>query len=259
MWIDTHAHFDDFEAAGTVEAVLQRAREAGVGQVVAIGGRDASNRLAADLAGRYPGTVYAACGYDRDQAGAPVDTAALDEILARPDVVAVGEMGLDYHYHADTAPAQRALFEAMADAARRFGRPLVIHSREADEDTLDLLRDHLRAWKGDAGRVGVLHCFTGSPAFARKLLDLGLMLSLSGIATFLRGENVRAIAAFAPADRLLLETDAPYLAPIPHRGETNEPAFLVETARRVAEVRGCSMEALAEQTSANARRLFGWT
>lgn len=256
--IDSHAHFDAFEEAGETAAVLERARAAGVARVVAIGGTPAANDLAVAVARRHPHQVRAVVGYDRDEAARVPDVAALDELARIPAVVGIGETGLDYHYAPETAPAQRALFGAMLDAAGRHGLPAVIHSREADEDTLAMLRDHARAWRGDPARLGLLHCFTGGEAFARRLLDLGLCLSFSGIVTFRNAADLRAVARLVPADRLLIETDAPYLAPVPFRGKRNEPAWVVHVAEALARERGDSLQALAEQTALNADRLFAW-
>jgi TatD DNase family protein len=145
----------------------------------------------------------------------------------------------------------------MLEVARSCGKPVVVHSREADEDTLSMLREHVRGWKGAADRIGVLHCFTGGLPFARALVDLGLHIGLSGIVTFRNAESLREVARWVPADRLLIETDAPYLAPVPHRGQRNEPAWVLHVAEALASARSIGLQEVAEQTSVNARRLFG--
>ena len=255
---DSHLHFDGFAAAGEVDAILARAAERGVTRTVAIGGTEAANTLAVQLAGTYPGQVYAVAGYDRGEAPRDPPTETLEQLLALPGVVGVGETGLDYHYGADAAPEQRRLLERMLDLAAAHHLPAVLHSREADEDTLSILSDHAARWDGAGDRLAVLHCFTGSRAFAERLLDLGLYISFSGIVAFKKSEALREVAAAVPDDRILIETDAPYLAPPPYRGQRNEPAYVAEVAAAVAAVRGISAEEIADLTTRNAARLFGW-
>jgi TatD DNase family protein len=256
---DSHVHFDVFDETGDVQGVLDRAAAAGVRRMVAIGGSVAANQRAVAVAARCPDRVRATVGYDRDEAGKGPDLAALDVLAAHPLVVAVGETGLDYHYQPETAPQQKELLQQMLDLAARRRLPVVVHSREADEDTLAMLGAHAAAWKGDPARIGVLHCYTGSLDFARRLLDLGLAISFSGIVTFRNADALREVACFVPADRLLIETDAPYLAPVPLRGKQNEPAYVAHVAQALATVRGVELQVLAEQTTCNAARLFGWT
>lgn len=253
MLFDTHVHFDGLAQEEDPAQVLARAAAAGVERMLAVGGSVEANSFALRCAGRFPDRVSAAVGFDRDQAAAPPAEplpAGLDH------AVAVGETGLDFHHLPEQAEAQQKLFRAMLAVAREHGLPVIVHSREADEATLALLREHAAAWQGDHDRIGVLHCFTGGPEFARKLLDLGLYLSFSGILTFKKSAALRDVARSVPADRLLIETDAPLLAPVPHRGRRNEPAYVRHVAEVLAEVRGTSMETLAHDTSANARRLF---
>ena len=171
-------------------------------------------------------------------------------------VVAVGEIGLDFHYAPETAEAQVALFRGQLAQARELGLPVIVHSREADAETLSELRAHAAAWTGAPERIGVLHCFTGGRAFAEALLNLGFHISFSGIVTFRNADVLREVAAAVPAERLLMETDSPYLAPVPMRGQANEPAFLVHVAETLASVRGCPVDEIARVTTANAQRLF---
>ncbi len=244
---DTHAHFEGTEEE--TSAVLERAARAGVGYVAAIGGSETLNAGAADAAriaaagaeGEMP-RVFKAVGWDRDQAGKTLPP------LDFEGAAAVGEIGLDYHYGADTAKAQRELFVSQLDKARALGLPAVVHTREADEDTLAALKE--------VASRGIIHSFTGSTAFCGKLLDLGFFISLSGIVTFRLADNVREIARYVPLDRMLVETDSPYLAPVPMRGKRNEPAFVVHTARFVAEHLGIAPEKLAETTTRNALSVF---
>ena len=245
---DTHAHFE-----GTSEetaTVLERAFASGVTRLMAIGGSESLNRgagLAAALAANpnvqttptpkpLP-SVLKALGWDRDQAGK--DLPELDYTGAS----AVGEIGLDYSYEGATRKDQLALF------ARQLELPVVIHTREADDDTLGVLRE--------ISSKGIIHCFTGTPKFCGKLLDLGFFISISGIVTFRAADNVRASARYVPDDRLLIETDSPFLAPVPKRGNPNEPAFVVHTAKFLADLRGTTPEALALLTTGNACRLLG--
>jgi len=257
-WIDSHAHFDSFDREGLVPTLMERAAGAGVVHVIAIGGSDEANARAVRLAGEWPGRILAVAGFDRDLAGKEPDMAELRALIAtHPDRVAgIGESGLDYHYEPDTAPAQRRLFEAMLNLAAETTRPIVIHSRDAEDDTLEMLRAHLRNWKGDPERPGVLHCFTGNYRFARQLVDMGFMISFSGILGFRNADDLRDVARKLPLDRLLIETDAPYLAPPPHRGKTNEPALVFRVAETLAETQGIALQIVSEQTTANARILF---
>lgn len=254
---DSHLHFDTFEAEQDIDAVLGRAAAAGVGRMVAIGGSASANTLAAALAETHRGTVFGVVGYDRDEAGREPSVDALSTLVHGPGIVGIGETGLDYHYSAGTADAQKALFECMLDLAAEHRLPVVVHSRDADDDTLRMLSDHGRHWRGRPDAIGVLHCFTGTDAFARRLLDLGFYIGFSGILTFRNADALRGVAKIVPMDRMLIETDAPYLAPVPHRGRRNEPAFVVHVARAMAELQGCTVEEAASITSRNASRLFG--
>lgn len=253
---DSHAHFGSFVRDGTAGDVLRRAAEAGIGRLLAVGASPAENEAALAARDLAPERVRVAVGLDRDQAEASPDLATLAAQLDRPGVAALGEIGLDYHYTPRTAAAQRALMERQLAMARERGRPVVVHSREADADTLGLLAAHAAAWRGDPARIGVVHCFTGGPDFARRLLDLGCCLGFSGIATFPKSGSLRDVVRLVPADRLMIETDSPYLAPVPVRGRTNEPAFLPHTAACLAEARGETVEALAGRTWAVASALF---
>ncbi|MBM4157137.1 MAG: TatD family deoxyribonuclease [Lentisphaerae bacterium] len=254
---DSHAHFDHFATAEERAAACDRAAAAGVSRILAIGGSAAGNAAALETAGLRPAQVRACVGWDRGEASRAPDPEAVRAMLGDARVAAVGETGLDYHYDRDTAPAQRALFDAMLGLAGGAGLPVVVHTREADDDTVAALAAHADAWRGGAGRIGVIHCFTGSWPFARRLLDLGFHISFSGIVTFARAADLRDAASRVPADRLLVETDSPYLAPVPHRGRPNEPALLPFVAAAVAAARGVAPEDLAETARRNAETLFG--
>lgn len=242
---DTHAHFPG-DPDG-IAAILKRARAAGVERLMAVGGSPELNGAAlkaAEIAAADPDAaprVVVALGTDRDQPGLlPVEGTR----------AAVGEIGLDFHYSPETAPAQEKLFAAQLEEAKRLGLPVVIHTRDADDATLGVLDE-------TDSHFGVIHCFTGSVPFEKKLLDRGFHVSISGIVTFRAAENVRDAARYAPDDRLLVETDSPFLAPVPMRGQANEPAFLVHTAAFLADLRGTTPEALALLTTANAVELLG--
>jgi TatD DNase family protein len=251
---DSHAHLDLPPLAADVPGVLGRARAAGVHHVMAIGVvRSAADVDAAPtLAAQHPG-VYATAGihpHDASRAS-PELLAALARTCAAPGVLAVGETGLDYHYLYSPAEAQQAAFRAQLRLARTVGKPVVLHLRLAHADALAILREENAR---DLG--GIVHCFSGDVAEARDHLDLGLHISFSGIVTFPRAEGVRAAARFVPADRLLVETDAPYLAPVPFRGRPNEPAHVVHTARVLSELRGVPVDEIARVTTANARSVY---
>lgn len=258
MFFDTHVHFDGLGTREEVDACLARAQTAGVTGMIAVGGSPEANAYALDIAGRCSGTTSAAVGYDRYCATRELPMAALDALLAnRERVAAVGEVGLDFHYEPETRARQVSLFQQMLDRARHHQLPVIVHSRESDEDTLAVLTEHVNLWKGPSDRLGVLHSFTGGEAFARRVLDLGMHISFSGILTFRNADRLRETAKMVPDDRLLIETDSPYLAPVPLRGRKNEPAFVRHVAEALALVRGCSLERVAELTTANACRLFG--
>lgn len=257
MFFDTHVHFDDFVKDGTLEQILANAEAADISRMIAVGGSPEANELAQMLAGAFPGRVYAAAGYDRHMAEAVCDITALRELAAKDSTVAVGETGLDYFYEPEKAKEQQQLFFQCLDIAIHFRKPVIVHTRDADDDTLSILSDFSRHWKGDPARVGVLHCFTRDQKMAKALLDLGFYISFSGIVTFANADPLREVAKFIPDDRLLIETDAPYLAPVPRRGVRCEPAFAVDTAKRLAGLRGCTVESLAKTTMENANHLFG--
>lgn len=257
-WFDTHAHVDHLDEVAAIE-MCERAAAAGVRAILAVGGTPPMNDAALRLATARPMQVMVAVGWDRTLA--PVSPPADDLralIETRPEIVAVGETGLDYYYERETAVEQRRLFAAMLALAAETRRPVIVHSREAEADTLAMLRDHAAAWRGPPERLGVLHCFTGSWPFARTLLDLGWCISFSGIVTFRNAQVLREVAARMPADRLLIETDTPWLSPEPYRGRPNEPARVVEVGRALAAVRGCDPQLIAQHTWENAVRLFGW-
>lgn len=252
--IDSHCHLDGKAFSADRDEAIRRAREAGVETMVAIGSGDGPPDLEAGirLAEQYP-FVYATVGVHPHDA-AKAEDSIYGEILslsAHSKVVAVGEIGLDYHYNFAPPEVQRRVFIRQLETAREAGLPVVIHTREAWSDTFAILAGH---WPAD-GPGGIMHCFSGGPREAEEALGLGFHLSFSGIVTYPKAVEVHEAARLCPLDRLLVETDSPYLAPVPHRGKRNEPAYVVRTAERLAELRGESLEAVASATTANWRRL----
>lgn len=253
MLVDSHCHLDFPDFAEERDAVVARARAAGVTHMLTISTRIRRFPEILAIAERHD-EVFCSVGTHPHEADAEAGIGA-DELIAltrHPKVVAIGEVGLDYFYEHGSRPAQKAGFAAHIAAARATGLPLIVHTRDADADTTEILTREMAA----GAFSGVLHCFTGGPELARAAVALGFHISFSGILTFKKSEALRAIAAELPADRVLVETDAPFLAPGKHRGKRNEPAFVVETARVLAEARGVSVEEIARQTTENFFRLF---
>jgi TatD DNase family protein len=247
--VDSHCHLDDKQFNEDREAVIERSLAAGVDLMLAVGTGEGPPDLESGirLAEKYP-FIYATVGVHPHDASKASDATMqrLRELATHPKVVAIGEIGLDYHYDFSPREVQRAVFERQIAIAREAGKPIVIHTREAWDDTFAAI---------GAGMPGIMHCFSGGPEEARRCLSLGFHLSFAGIVTYPKALDVQEAAKATPLDRLLVETDAPYLAPVPKRGKRNEPAFVKETAKRLAELKGCSFEDLAAATTANFHRL----
>ena len=254
MLTDSHCHLDFPEFAPELDAVVARARAAGVGRIITISTRVARQADLARIAERFE-DVFFTVGTHPHQAAEEPDVPAerLVALSGHPKCVGIGEAGLDYHYDEVPRDVAARVFRTHIAAARASGLPLVIHAREADDDVAAILRDEM----GQGGFSGVLHCFTSSPAMAATGLELGLFISISGVVTFKNSDALRGIARDVPLDRILVETDAPFLAPAPHRGKRNEPAFVAETARVLAEIKSLDPAAFAAATSRNVDRLFG--
>jgi len=253
MLIDSHCHLDFPDLAAELDAVVARARTAGIARLVTISTRVHRHGEVLAIAERYP-DVFCSVGTHPHYAQEELDVTA-DDLVQRarhPKVVALGEAGLDYHYDRSPRAAQERGFRTHIAAARLSGLPLVIHSREADADTARILEEEM----GQGAFRAVLHCFTSGRDLARRAVALGHFISFTGILTFKNSTALRMIAAELPADRILVETDAPYLAPNPYRGKRNEPAYVVETAKVLAEVRGVSFADIAATTTENFFRLF---
>jgi TatD DNase family protein len=254
MLIDSHCHLDFPDFAAELDAVVDRARDAGIARMVTISTRVSRHDQVMAIAERFA-DVYCSVGTHPHHAHEELDVSAADlaAITRHPKVVALGEAGLDYHYDNSPRDAQERGFRAHIAAARETKLPLVIHSRDADDDTARILEEET----GQGAFPAVLHCYTGGPDLARRAIALGLYISFTGILTFKNSAALRGIAAELPADRILVETDAPYLAPGRFRGKRNEPAFVVETANVLAQARGVSFDTIAGETTDNFFRLFG--
>ncbi len=253
MLIDSHCHL---EYKGLVEdqaSVLSRAREAGVGAFLNISTKQSEWEQVVATANREP-DVFASVGIHPHEADQHEDLgrATLLAATENPRVIAIGETGLDYFYEHSDRETQANLFRMHIDVARETGLPVIIHTRDAEDDTFEILAEE----KGKGAFPALIHCFTASSDFGRKVLDLGLTISLSGIVTFKNAKDLQEAAKMVPDDRLLVETDSPFLAPVPNRGKVCEPAFVADTARFVAELREVEPAHLAEQTTANFKNLF---
>ena len=253
MLVDSHCHLDFPDFASDLDGIVERARAAGVGRMVTISTRARQLPSLLEIADRFD-DVFCSVGTHPHNAHEELDigTPELVASTAHPKVVAIGEAGLDYFYDKSPRPAQEQGFRAHIAAARETGLPLVIHSREADDDMARILEQET----GKGAFPAVLHCFTGGADLARRAIDVGLYISFTGILTFKNSQSLRDIAASLPADRILVETDAPYLAPGKFRGKRNEPAYVVETAKTLAQVRGVSEAEIARQTTENFFRFF---
>jgi TatD DNase family protein len=253
MLVDSHCHLDFPDLAADEAGVVARAEAAGVGMFLTISTHVRRNAALQAIAARH-GNIVFTVGTHPHHAAEEADVTAPEivALAAHPKCVGIGEAGLDYHYDRSPRDVQERVFRTNIAAARETGLPLVIHARDADDDMIRILRQET----GQGAFKAVLHCFTSSEKLARTGLDLGFYVSFSGVLTFKRSEELRRIASFVPAERLLVETDAPYLAPEPYRGKRNEPAYVVETAKVLAAVRGLEVDELAKLTTANFLRLF---
>jgi TatD DNase family protein len=257
MYIDSHAHVESADFDADRGQVIQRAHHAGVEIIVCVGNGDIakdSHAAAFRLAEKHD-FIYTTVGVHPHEARL-VDDALCDKLAGlshHPKVIAWGEIGLDYHYDNSPREVQRDVFRRQLQLARERRLPAVIHTREAEEDTLRILREE---WQS-AALPGIIHCFTGTRGFAEQAVEMGFLISFSGVVTFKKAEDLRNTARHLPVDKILIETDSPFLAPIPYRGRRNEPAYVIETARCIAELRDIPVEEFGRITSENFRRLFG--
>ncbi len=251
--IDSHCHLDFPDFADDLDGVVARAAQAGVERMTTISTRVAQAAGLRAIAERFPAVYFTVGTHPHHAAEEPeTDAAAIRALAAHPKCVGIGEAGLDYHYNYAPPDVAKRVFRGQIALARELKLPLVIHAREADDDVAAILRDEM----GQGAFTAVLHCFTSSRSLAEVGLELGLCVSFSGVLTFKNSADLRALARDIPLDRLLVETDAPYLAPVPRRGARNEPAFVVDTARVLAEAKGVDFATLAAATRANTLRLF---
>ena len=257
MFIDSHAHIDGPEFDSDRQAVIQRARDAGVCTILNVGTGDPHSgglERAVELAEKHAG-VYTAIGVHPHDARLYDDSAEqkINKLIKQSSrVIAWGEIGLDFHYDNSPRDTQREVFRRQLRAAREVSLPVIVHTREAEDDTIEILRSE---WDG-SGLPGIMHCFSGSLRLAEQCMELGFLISFSGIVTFKKADDLRLVAKEVPPDRLLIETDCPYLAPMPYRGKRNEPAYVVEVACCLAALRGASLDEIADVTSGNFVRLF---
>ena len=268
MLVDSHCHLDDSAFDADRDAVIERARAAGLKYLLTIGGAAGPDRLrgALEIAERHE-WIYAAAGVHPHEAAKAAEShfAELRELARHPKFLAIGEIGLDYYYDHSPREVQKQVLVRQLGLARELGLPVIIHCRDAWADLREIIRTHWAAPGGSAGgpeaagagaRGGILHCFTGTREDASELMDLGFLVSFAGNVTFKKSEGLRAVAREIPLDRLLTETDSPYLAPAPHRGTRNEPAYVREVTRELAALRGLSEEGMGEQALANFTRFF---
>ena len=249
-WIDVHCHLNMLEEG--VEEAIKNAKAAGVRKIITIGTEPHDLPLVLDLAHKYAPDVYCTLGiHPHDGKVYTKEVGEFIEANAQdPAVVAIGEVGLDYHYDSSPRDQQREAFRAQLAIAQRTGLPVEIHTRDAEEDTINILKE----FKGSV--TGIIHCFTGTSWLAKEALDLGFNISISGVVTFKNADDLRDTVRGLPLDRIHVETDAPFLAPIPMRGKKNTSAYVVHTAKFVADLKGVTVEQLAEQTKANALKMF---
>ncbi|PJE79923.1 putative metal-dependent hydrolase YcfH [invertebrate metagenome] len=254
MFIDSHCHLTHLDLKkydGQLDGVIHAARAAGVHNMLCVS-VDISNAEAVTQLAREYEDVYAAVGiHPLDCQPGDQNLARLEELLGEPKVVALGEIGLDYHYSPDNKSLQKSVFAEQLELAKEQEKPVIVHTREARKDTLELIRIH-----GCRQSAGVLHCFTESWEMAKAAMDMNYCISFSGIVTFKNAEDIRDVVRKMPLDRLLIETDSPYLAPVPFRGKPNEPAYVVEVGRFIAELKGVTVDQLSTQVEMNFNRLF---
>ncbi|XGC81686.1 TatD family hydrolase [Bdellovibrio bacteriovorus] len=249
-WIDIHAHLNMLEEG--VEAAIANAKSVGVKKIITIGTEPGDHQLVLDIARKYYPDVYCTLGVHPHDGKVYTEAAAkfIEEHVVEPCVVAVGEIGLDYYYDQSPRKEQQDAFRAQLEIAKRTKMPVEIHTRDAEEDTIEILKE----FKGQVN--GLIHCFTGTEWLARQALDIGFNISISGVVTFKNADSLRSTVKMLPLDRIHVETDAPFLAPIPMRGKKNTPAYVIHTAKFVAELKGISEEELCEQTRKNALKMF---
>jgi len=251
--IDSHAHLNFPDLKDDIDNVLKRASEAGVDKIICVGTTLEDSREALELANKYP-FIYASSGVHPHEASSVTDQtlSELKELASDKKVIAIGEVGLDYYYENSPKEAQRLAFSSFINLARDVKLPLIVHTRDAEEDTVNILKKNSASDMG-----GVIHCFSGSPEIAHECIKMGFYISIPGIVTFKNAKNIHAVVKEIPAEKMLIETDSPYLAPVPFRGKRNEPAYVKQVAEKIAEIKGLSLDDIARITYLNSSQLFG--
>ncbi len=244
---DTHAHYDDERFDDIRDALLSSLHKNGVGAVITCGCDKESSIKALNMAERYP-NVYAAVGIHPCNIDSGTDLEEIEELAKHEKCVAIGEIGLDYYWTQDNKPEQKEIFESQLNLSKKLNLPVIIHDRDAHADTLEILKKH--------SVKGVLHSFSGSPEMAKELIDLGLYIGIGGVITFKNAKKLPDVVKMLPMDRILLETDAPYLTPVPFRGKTNHSAMIYFSAEKIAEIKETSTEKILKETFSNAKNLF---
>lgn len=260
MFIDSHAHLD-YEYDVSVDELVANAQAAGITHIISIAAAPESLDNVVAIAQKFPNIYHTSGIHPHDSVHwSPEIFAKVKHNASLPKCVAIGELGLDYYYNLSTKEQQFAALEPQLDFSAEIKKPIVLHTRDAEEDTIAQLKIHSQKWY--AGNTkhspGVVHCFTGTQSLADKALELGYMISFSGIVTFKNAEPLRSVAKSIPLDKILVETDSPFLAPIPHRGKKNQPAYTIHVAKLIAELKGVSLEELGKQTTQNTKNLFGF-
>ncbi len=251
MFIDTHAHLNFEKFKDDYKEVINRAFKADVRAIINVGSNLETSKKAIEIADEYPSGLYVSIGlHPIHVKEEDFEILEYEKLVKNPKVVAVGETGLDYYYDRQSAEAQKELFRKHLNLAQKFVKPLILHSRDASDDVLSVLMEE----KNDL--MGIMHCFQGNWNFAKVILDLGLYISFTGLITFSKNSETMEVIENVPLDRLMIETDCPYMSPEPYRGRRNEPAFVVEIAKKIAEIKKLSLLKVAEQTSKNAEKLF---
>ncbi|MBN6889759.1 TatD DNase family protein [Cytobacillus horneckiae] len=253
MFFDTHVHLNDLQYSEDLQEVIDRAKAAGISRMVVVGFDRPTITKAMELIEKYD-FLYASIGWHPVDAidMTEEDLLWIEELSQHPKVVAIGEMGLDYHWDKSPKEIQKAVFKKQIQLAKKVKLPIVIHNREATADIVEILKEE------DAGEVGgIMHCFSGSPEIAKECIDMNFYISLGGPVTFKNAKRPKEVAAEIPLEKLLIETDCPYLAPHPYRGKRNEPSYVTLVAEQIAEIKGLTVEEVASKTTDNAKKLFG--
>lgn len=256
MFIDTHAHLNFSEFAENYKEVIERARAAGVEAIINVGTSETTSKRAIEIARKFPKGIYASVALHPIYAHKKFDYGSMKKLASDDKVVAIGETGLDYHYNDDNHQRKKDIFKQMLRLGQELKKPFIFHCREAKSDFMEIIKGYQADFKSGKLR-GVMHCFPGDWDFAKEVLDLGLMISYTGLVTFTKRQDQLEAVKKIPLEKLMIETDCPFMAPEPYRGKTNEPRYVVEIARKIAELKNISIDEVGEQTTNNAIDFFG--